>query len=116
MIKLKRKFVNVFGLCVIIASLSSGCATHPNPGRSPWSIHDLDHNFRPDCRQKQKQVEMLQSMRQSRDESFEAYLRVMLQPWRVATNPAAHQIDVEIAFGNPNKYINYHLNQLRYCP
>jgi hypothetical protein len=59
---------------------------------------------------------MLPSMRQSRDESVEAYLRVMLQPWRVVTAPGDHQIDVEIAYGNPNKYINYHLNQLRYCP
>jgi hypothetical protein len=55
-------------------------------------------------------------MRQSKDESFEAYLRVFLQPWRVITAPGDHQIDVEVAYGNPNKYINYHLNQLRYCP
>ena len=116
MTKLKHKFVSVFGLCVIIASLSSGCATRPDPDRSPWSIHNLDRNFRLDCSQKQQQVEMLQSMRQSKDESFEAYLRVMLQSWRVVTDPAAHNIDVEIAYGNPNKYINYHLNQLRYCP
>ncbi len=80
------------------------------------SINDLDRNFRLDCGRKQQQVEMLQSMRQSKDESFEAYLRVWLQPWRVVTDPGAHDIDAEIAFGNPNKHINYHLNQLRYCP
>jgi hypothetical protein len=55
-------------------------------------------------------------MRQSKDENFEARLRVFLQPWRVITDPADHQIDSEVAYGNPNKYINYHLNQLRYCP
>jgi len=80
------------------------------------SIEDLNSGFRLDCSRKQEQIAMLQSMRQSRDESFEAYLRLMLQPWRVVTAPGDHQIDAEIAHGNPNKYINYHLNQLRYCP
>ena len=116
MIKPKLKFAIVFGLCVTIASLSSGCATSPSPDRTPWSIHDLDYNFRLDCSRKQEQIAMLQSMRQSRDESFEAHLRVFLQPWRVVTDSANHQIDVELAYGNPNKYINYHINQLRYCP
>jgi hypothetical protein len=80
------------------------------------SIEDLNSGFRLDCSRKQEQIAMLQSMRQSRDESFEAYLRLMLQPWRVVTAPGDHQIDAEVAYGNPNKYINYHLNQLRYCP
>jgi len=103
-------------MCVTIASLSSGCATSPNPNRIPADIEHLNSGFRLDCSRKQQQIDMLQSMRQSRDESFEAYLRVFLQPWRVVTDPANHYIDVEIAHGNPNKYINYHLNQLRYCP
>jgi hypothetical protein len=103
-------------MCVTIASLSSGCATSPNPNRVPANIAHLDSGFRLDCSRKEEQIAMLQSMRQSRDESFEAYLRVLLQPWRLFTAPANHQIDVEVAYGNPNKYINYHLNQLRYCP
>jgi hypothetical protein len=116
MIKPKLKFAIVFGMYVTIASLSSGCATSPDPHRVTASIEDLDSGFRLDCSRKQEQIAMLQSMRQSRDESFEAYLRLMLQPWRVVTAPGDHQIDAEIAHGNPNKYINYHLNQLRYCP
>jgi hypothetical protein len=116
MIKPKLKFAIVFGMCVTIASLSSGCAISPNPNRVTASIEHLDSGFRLDCSRKQEQIAMLQSMRQSRDESFEAYLRVFLQPWRVVTAPGDHQIDVEVAYGNPNKYINYHLNQLRYCP
>ena len=116
MIKPKHKFAIVFGLCVTIASLSSGCATSPNPHRVPANIEHLNSGFRLDCSRKQEQIDMLQSMRQSKDESFEAYLRVMLQPWRVVTAPGDHQIDVDVAYGNPNKYINYHLNQLRYCP
>jgi hypothetical protein len=116
MIKPKLKFAIVFGMCVTIASLSNGCATSPDPNRVTASIEDLNSGFRLDCSRKQEQIAMLQSMRQSRDESFEAYLRLMLQPWRVVTAPGDHQIDAEIAHGNPNKYINYHLNQLRYCP
>jgi hypothetical protein len=116
MIKPKLKFAIVFGLCVTIASLSSGCATRPNPHRVPAGIEDLNRGFRLDCSRKQQQIDMLQSMRQSRDEMFEAQMRVMLQPWRVFTNPADHVIDAEIAYGSPNGYINYHLNQLRYCP
>ena len=82
----------------------------------PANIEHLNSGFRLDCNRKQEQIDMLQSMRQSKDESFEAYLRVMLQPWRVVTAPGDHQIDAEVAYANPNKYINYHLNQLRYCP
>ena len=103
-------------MCGIIASLSSGCATGVDPSRVPAGIHDLNSRFQIDCSRKQEQIAMLQSMRQSRDETFEAYLRTILQPWRFVTNPADHQIDLEISQGNPNKYINYHLNQLRYCP
>ena len=116
MIKPKHKFAIVFGLCVTIASLSSGCATSPDPHRVPANIEHLNSGFRLDCSRKQEQIDMLQSMRQSRDESFEAYLRLMMQPWRLFSAPGDHQIDVDVAYGNPNKYINYHLNQLRYCP
>jgi type IV pilus biogenesis protein CpaD/CtpE len=116
MIKPKHKFAIVFGLCVTIASLSSGCATTADPNRVPAGVEDLNSRFQIDCSRKQEQIDMLQSMRQSRDETFEAYLRLMLQPWRVFTDPNSHQIDAEISQGNPNKYINYHLNQLRYCP
>lgn len=116
MIKPKLRFAIAFGLCVTIASLSSGCATHVNPHRVPPDIEHLNSGFQLDCSRKQQQIDMLQSMRQSGDETLEAYLRVMLQPWRIFSAAADHQIDVDIAYGNPNKYINYHLNQLRYCP
>jgi hypothetical protein len=84
--------------------------------RIPMSIDDLDRRFQIDCKRKQQQIEMLQSMRQSGDESFDAYMRVLLQPWRIFTNPAELEVDLELTKGNPNKYINYHLHQLRYCP
>jgi hypothetical protein len=116
MTKPRLKFAIVFGICVTIASLSSGCAISPNPTRVTASIEHLDRGFRLDCSRKHEHIAMLQSMRQSKDENFEARLRVFLQPWRVITDPADHQIDSEVAYGNPNKYINYHLNQLRYCP
>jgi len=79
-------------------------------------IEELNSGFQIDCSRKQQQIQMLESMRQSRDDSMEAQLRHWLQPWRALTNPAEHRIDLEISRGNPNKFINYHLNQLRYCP
>ena len=52
---------------------------------------------------------MLQSMRQTRDEQFASRMRAMF-------NPFGWTSDHDVAFKNPNKYINYHLNSLRYCP
>lgn len=71
------------------------------------STVDLNH-FVVDCRIKQQQVDMLQSMRQSRDEQFAARVRTMFQPF-------AWTSDHDIAYGNPNKYINFWLRELSAC-
>lgn len=92
----------------MFASLFSGCATHPDPSRVPMATVDLNH-FVVDCRRKEEQVAMLQAMRQSRDEQFGSRMRAMF-------NPLGWTSDHDVAFNNPNKYINYHLNSLRYCP
>ena len=102
-----RRFANVFGLCVITVGLSSGCATQIDPNRVPMSTADLNH-FQIDCKIKNQQVAMLQSMRQSRDEQFAASMRSMMRPF--SWTP-----DHDIAYNNTNKYINFHLNQLSYC-
>ena len=92
-------------MCV---SLFSGCALHPVPGRVPMATIDLNH-FQIDCGRKEQQVVMLQSMRQTRDENFAARMRAMAQPLSWNENH-------DIAYSNPNKYINHHLRQLSYCP
>ena len=95
-------------MCVITVSLFSGCATHPDPSRVPMATVDLNH-FVVDCRRKAEQVAMLQAMRQSRDEQFVSRMRAMV-------NPFVWTSDHDIAYNNPNKYINYHLRDLSYCP
>jgi hypothetical protein len=105
----------VCGLFVTIAALCSGCATQPPPYRVPMSTVDLNY-FRPDCSVKAQQVAMLQSMRLSADERFSARMRLSLQPWTIVTNGQVWAVNYDMAHGNPNKYIDYHLNQLRYCP
>jgi len=95
-------------MCVITVSLFSGCATHPDPSRVPMATVDLNY-FQVDCRRKDEQVAMLQAMRQSRDEQFASRMRAMV-------NPFVWTSDHDIAYNNPNKYINYHLQNLRYCP
>jgi hypothetical protein len=78
------------------------------------SSYDLDY-FQVDCSKKNEQVAFLQSMRQTTDETFSATLQNMLQPWKIFTDPVSYDINHNISRRNPNKYINYHLNQLRYC-
>jgi hypothetical protein len=95
-------------MCVITVSLFSGCATHPDPSRVPMATADLNY-FQVDCRRKDEQVAMLQAMRQTRDEQFASRMRAMV-------NPFGWTSDHDIAYNNPNKYINYHLRNLRYCP
>lgn len=106
----------VFGMCAITVSVFSGCATHTDPARMPMSTYDLNHTFQVDCSRKQEQIEMLQSMRPTRDEQMAARLRTIFQPWTAFTNPAGYVSDQDVGINNHEKYINYHLNQLRYCP
>ena len=58
-----QRFVSVFGLCVITASLCSGCAS----SKPVASSVDLNR-FAIDCDRKQEQVAYLQSLRRSPDD------------------------------------------------
>ena len=102
------KSVIVCGLCVITASLFSGCAVPSDPQRMPMSTVDLNH-FVVDCSKKEQQVAMLQSMRVTGDERLAAHARSWLNPFGWSSSH-------DVAYNNPNKFINYHLNSLRYCP
>lgn len=102
-----RSFVNALGTCAITAGLLSGCASAQRAERLPMSTVELNH-FVVDCRIKQQQVDLLQSMRQSRDEQFAARVRTMFQPFQWTS-------DHDIAYGNPNKYINFWLRELSAC-
>jgi hypothetical protein len=109
-----RKFVTVFGTCVITVSLFSGCATQPAPNRIPMSTMDLNH-FRIDCSRKQEQIEFLQSQRISRDEQFAARMRLMWRSDQLITDPRVYLVNHNMATGNPNKYINYLLQEISAC-
>jgi len=89
------------------AVLFSGCANQIDPNRMPMNTVDLNH-YQISCRLKDQQVAFLQSMRQTREEQFAAQMRSTLRPF-------SWTHDHDIAHNNPNKYIDYHLNQLSYC-
>ena len=89
-----HKFARVFGVCAIVVSLCSGCATQP--GSIPMTYEDLNY-FQPDCRIAVQQRAMLESMRRTRDEQ------------------ALDQLTFWDRQGNINKQINYNLHLLRYC-
>ena len=66
------KFVLKFGICVMFASLCSGCATGiatGTPSRTAMSIDDLEW-FRYDCKRSQEQMAMLNSMRRTADDQL----------------------------------------------
>jgi hypothetical protein len=108
-----RRFATVFGLCVTIASLGSGCATQVN--RMPMSEHDLNF-FIPDCKRKHEQVAMLQSMRQTSNEKMSAALTNMFQFWTAFSEPNNYELRQSVASGGINKQINWNLQHLKYCP
>jgi hypothetical protein len=112
--KLNVKFVIASGLFAIIVSLSSGCAVTADPHRVPMSTQDLNW-FQPDCSQKEAQIVMLQTMRKTPNEALAARFRNILQPWKIITNPEEYRVNDQIGYGNHDHYINFHLNQLRYC-
>ena len=87
-----HKFARVFGACVILVSLCSGCASG-TPGAQPMAYEDLNY-FQVDCRIAVQQRTMLESMRRTRDEAA---------------------LDRKFGNGNINKQINYNLHLLRYC-
>ena len=102
-----RRSAIVFGMCVMCVALFSGCATQIDPSRVPMSAEDLNH-YQIDCRLKNQQVAMLQSMRQSKNDIFAARMRAMTQPF--SWGP-----DHDIAHSDINHYIDFHLRHLSYC-
>jgi hypothetical protein len=108
------KFVTVFGICVITVSLSSGCATQPNPAKINMATQDLNH-FRIDCSRKQEQIEFLQRQRLTHEDQFAARLRMMVKTHEIITAPEVYRINHDMANGNPNKYINFLLRELSTC-
>jgi hypothetical protein len=84
------KFARVFGACVTLVSLCSGCASGPQP----MAYEDLNY-FQVDCKIAVQQRTMLMSMKRTRDEAA---------------------LDRFIGNGNINQQINYNLHLLRYCP
>ena len=91
------KFARVFGACVIIVSLCSGCATGTPPAK-PMIASDLDH-FQIDCRIKDQQRVFLESMRLTPDDVFFNKINVF-----------------EEKYGDVNSKVNFYLFHLRYCP
>jgi hypothetical protein len=91
------KFARVFGACVIIVSLCSGCASGTPPAK-PMIASDLDH-FQIDCRIKDKQRAFLESMRLTPDDVFFNKMNVF-----------------EEKYGDVNSKVNFYLFNLRYCP
>lgn len=61
-----QKFVTAFGMCVITASLCSGCATGAPPAQSV-SFEELN-TYQIDCRKKEEQIKFLTSLRRSADD------------------------------------------------
>ena len=90
------KFARVFGVCVTLVSLCSGCATGV-PSAAPMHAHELNH-FQVDCRIADKQRAMLESMRPTPDE-------IVLNK----LNPFADKT------GDIVTQINYNLFLLKYC-
>lgn len=78
------------------------------------SYQDLNY-FQVDCRRKQEQVEMLQSMRQSPDEMKTAALDNLFKPWTAVTDPRGFYERHKASEGGINKQINYNLFLLSYC-
>jgi len=91
------KFARVFGACVIIVSLCSGCASGTPPAR-PMTASDLDY-FRLDCKIKDQQRAFLESMRLTPDDVFFNKINVF-----------------EGKYGDVNTRVNRLLFELRYCP
>jgi hypothetical protein len=90
------KFARVFGVCVTLVSLCSGCATGV-PSAAPMHAGELNH-FQVDCRIANQQRAMLESMRPTPDEIAMNKM-----------NPFADR------HGDVVTQINYNLFLLRYC-
>lgn len=73
------------------------------------------NTFRYDCKRRDEQIAMLQSMRKSQDEIFAARMRTYLQPWKMFSDPDVYDADWNVGHANTNKYIDFHLRRLSEC-
>jgi len=113
--KIAHRSVSVFGICVMFASLFSGCAA-TRTDRVPMDRHSLNH-FQKDCKKKEQQVALLQSMRQTKDERMLAGFETGFNPLMRFTNPHRYQQLQDIYRGQTNWDIDYNLIMLeRLCP
>ncbi len=115
MIANNRSFAAIFGLCVTIVSLCSGCASNTNVNRMPMRAHDLNY-FRPDCSKKEQQIAMLQSMRPTMEEQWAASFQNIVTPLAPITDANGYRRRYEISSGRTNTLITYNLQVLRDCP
>ena len=74
---------------------------------------DLEH-FQIDCRQKESQIRMLQSMRVNRDDQIMNGLANLVQPWKSITDPNTAYQRREVQTGRTNWLINQNLQRLAY--
>lgn len=94
-----------------MSGVSTGCAT-----RQPMLATDLN-SFSIDCRIKEQQIRMLQSMRVSKDDQNINKLAMVFQPWHVITSPDQMYQQQEIQSGRTNWLINQNLLRLSHnCP
>lgn len=77
----------------------------------PMYAVDLDH-FQIDCRQKEQQIRMLQSMRTNADTGLVNRLENVLNPWDRVFNPDVAYQRQSIGNGYTNWLINQHLMRL----
>lgn len=97
----------VFGVSVIFVSLFSGCASQPK------TMHVVDlENFQVNCRIKEQQIQLLQSMRQSRDDRLVAGLSNLVQPWGRWFGSDEYVQRANVHNGRTNWLINQHLMHL----
>jgi hypothetical protein len=86
----------------------TGCATN---SRQPMASVDIDH-FQVDCKNKQQQIRLLQSMRTTADDRLVAGISNTLQPWTVVTNPNKYYERQQIQTGRTNWLINQTLREI----
>lgn len=99
------------GVCVMfVSAYNTGCT----PMRITQPMHSVDlDNFQIDCRIKEQQIKMLQSMRAGPDTQLINRLESTINPWdRLFNEEAAFQRQ-EIGRGRTDWLINQHLLNLR---
>jgi len=97
----------MFGTLAICANLS-GCAS---TSRQPMLSFDIDH-FQVDCKNKQQQIRLLQSMRTTADDRLVAGFSNVLQPWTAVTDPVKYYERQQIQTGRTNWLINQTLREI----